>query len=665
MTFVENLTGPSPDTVIAAANSATVEPQATTGMAAATIQVSAEQEKDLIQRLSTAIDYHRQTFQPYLDKSEEWQKMFMVTPKAKSKPWPGSSNFPVPFIAEKIMSIHARLVRAIFNVDPIFLVQPRIPVPPEVGQRVEAFFDYLIDRGNYRQTMDMAILYSLIEGTAIVKVDYKKVQRQIPSSNPQATQAMGTNATPDGSMETFTEFEGPRAQFVPLKDFVVLPLEKYDIDDTQGCGHRFYLTSNQLIDRENTGVYANAKALVDAKQRGEKPQVSPTPILGEISELPGQVAELYELWELFYKYDLDGNGVEVPLLITFSKEAQTVLRVVKFPYDHGKAPYIPVRPMPQPNLFYGLSMAQFLEPIQKELTASFQRRADALARSTLPPILRLRGSTWNPNEEPLQPGGVITVSTPEEIQALQLPDYRQSNVQHEQMLIGVGDRLTGMGDYQMGQSAGSNRTFGEVRSVLAEGEVRIDVMLARIHESMQRLAQITYDIAYQFMPYGGLAGIGQQAFRVTPEMLRPPGIGFEAYDFVPNGALSEASREQRLERTLVMTQQMIQNPLLMDPNINPQAPLIAALLMKKIMVEAGWRDWEQYLPQIAQYQQAAMAGQPNPMEQQMAAQQQQAAQANQMAQAQAQMQMLKDGSSAVANIAKVAQGAQQPQGGVQ
>lgn len=87
--------------------------------------------------------------------------------------------------------------------------------------------------------------------------------------------------------------------------------------------------------------------------------------------------------------------------------------------------------------------------------------------------------------------------------------------------------------------------------------------------------------------------------------------------------------------------------------------------MKKIMVEAGWRDWEQYLPQIAQYQQAAMAGQPNPMEQQMAAQQQQAAQANQMAQAQAQMQMLKDGSSAVANIAKVAQGAQQPQGGVQ
>lgn len=658
------MAGPSPASVMQLAQTTAAEPQATTGMASANVVVSGEQEKDLIQKLSDAIDYHQQTFQPYLEKSEEWQKMFMVTPQTKSKPWPGSSNFPVPFIAEKIMSIHARLVRAIFNVDPIFLVQPRIPVPPEVGQRVESFFDYLIDRGNYRQTMDMAILYSLIEGTAIVKVDYKKVQREVQSSMPDISGAMGTASPANPGMELFTEFEGPRAQFVPLKDFVVLPLHKFNIDDAQGCGHRFHLTANQLIERETNGIYVNAKALVDEKQQGEKPKVTPTPILGEIAEVPTNVAEQYELWELFYKYDLDGSGTEVPLLVTFSKESRKLLRVIRFPYDHGRAPYVPVRPIPQPNLFYGLALSQFLEPIQKELTASFQRRADALARATLPPILRQRGSTWNPNEEPLQPGGVITVSTPDEISALQLPDYRQSNVQHEQMLIGFGERLTGISDYQLGRSAGQGRTFGEVRSVLAEGEVRIDVMLARIHEAMQSLAALTFDIAYQFMPYGGMAAIGQQAFRVTREMLRPPGIGFEAYDFVPNGSLSEASREQQLERTLVMTQQMMQNPLLMDPQLNPQAPMVAALLMKKVMVLAGWRDWEQYLPQIAQYQQAAASGMPNPMEQQMMQQQQMAQQQAQLAAQQAQVGMLKDASTAVANVAKAGQAVAPPQGEV-
>lgn len=93
--------------------------------------------------------------------------------------------------------------------------------------------------------------------------------------------------------------------------------------------------------------------------------------------------------------------------------------------------------------------------------------------------------------------------------------------------------------------------------------------------------------------------------------------------------------------------------------------MVAALLMKKIMVLAGWRDWEQYLPQIAQYQQAAAAGQPNPMEQQQMAQQQQAAQAQQIAQAQAQAGIAKDATAALANVAKaIPQQQAPPQGGV-
>ena len=70
-----SMAGPTPQTVLQAASQ--VEPQATVGMASASIQVSGEQETDLVDKLTAAIDYHQQTFQPYLDKSEEWQKMFM------------------------------------------------------------------------------------------------------------------------------------------------------------------------------------------------------------------------------------------------------------------------------------------------------------------------------------------------------------------------------------------------------------------------------------------------------------------------------------------------------------------------------------------------------------------------------------------------------------
>lgn len=113
--------------------------------------------------------------------------------------------------------------------------------------------------------------------------------------------------------------------------------------------------------------------------------------------------------------------------------------------------------------------------------------------------------------------------------------------------------------------------------------------------------------------------------------MRPPGIGYEAYEFVPNGTLSEASKEQKLERTLVLVNQFMQNPLLMSPQMNPQAPLIAAQLMQKVLIEAGWMDWDKYLPML----------QPAMQQQQMAAQQAQQEQAMQMQQAQQQMMMEK------------------------
>lgn len=431
------------------------------------------------------------------------------------------------------------------------------------------------------------------------------------------------------TVEQFTEFEGPRASLVPLRDFIVLPMSGNDLDKAQGCGHRFFLTRAQLKARGDDGVYANANELLDANARGEEQRQVQNPIFGPVPTPPTEVVEQFELFEMFWRYDIDKSGVEVPCLITFSRDGQKILRAVKFPYDHGKPPYVIIRPIPTPNLFYGTAFSQYLEPIQKELTASYQRRADALARATLPPILRQRGSGWNPNEQPIAPGETIDVNDPSEVTVLQLPDYRPTNVQHEQMLVALGERITGISDFQLGRSPGQGRTFGEVRSILSEGEVRIDVLLARIHDGMRRLAELTFDIAYQFLPAQGVVPVGQDFFRITREMMRPPGVGYEAYEFVPNGTLSEASKEQKLERTLVLVNQFMQNPLLMNPELNPAAPQIAALLMQKVLIEAGWMDWDKYLPML----------QPAFQQQQAMAQQQQAAQAQQMQEAQMQMAM--------------------------
>lgn len=603
------------------------------GVGGAPITLTAEQEINLVNQMTQALDYHTQAIGPLLQKAKRWLEMYNVVAQVKNTPWANSSNYVVPLMAEKIMSIHARLVRAAFNVSPLWLVKPRAAEVVQYSEGIERWLDFLAEQGEFKPVIDTAMLYSLIEGTGIMKLDYKRSMRAM------------TNAS-TGAKEQFTDFEGPRLQYVQLQDFMVVPVTIQNLDEATGVGHRFWLTASELIDRETKGVYQNAKDLVTTKKYGTAQQGSSSTPLGTIPTLPNEVLERFELWELYWKYDLYGTGELIPVSITFSREGRKILRIIPFPYEHGRAPYVALRPIPAPNIFYGIPFAQYLEPVQIELTASYQRRSDAQARRVLPPILRKRGSTWKPEKQPLGPNSVIDVTLPDEITPLQLPDVESNTMQSEQFLMAIAERLTGMGDYQMGRSAGGNRTFGEVRSVLDEGQVRIDVMLDRMQVDLRRLGELVFDVGYQFLPYGGLVQTTQAFFKVVPEMLRPPGVGYNAYRIVPNGSLSEASKDAQFQRDMMIASQFLQSPINNPQLVPPPVSLpVHAAIWNKLLQSVGWLDSERYVAPVMQFlqqmqmqqqqqeqeaaalQQAAQAG--DPQAQQILMQQQMAAQAQQ------------------------------------
>lgn len=597
------------------------QPQAVRyGNAQAPIVLSTEQAEALMQQLTQALDYHTQVISPLLNKTTRWLEMYNVVAKQKMEPWPNASNYIVPFMAEKIMSIHARLVRAAFNVSPLWLVKPRAAEVSDYAENIERWLDFLAEQGEFKPVIDTAMLYSLIEGTGVIKIDYRRSKRQI-------------NNKSSGQMEEFSDFEGPRVTYVQLQDFMVVPVTIQNLDEALGVGHRFWLTKEELLDRQTRQIYQEVDAIVDTKSYGEDQKGSTSTPLGTIQNLPSQVAERYELWELYWKYDVYGNGQAIPVSITYSKSGRKILRIIPFPYEHGRAPYVALRPIPAPNIFYGIPFAQYLEPIQVELTASYQRRSDAQARKILTPILRKRGSTWKPEKQPLAPNTVIDVTMMDEIQPLQLPDPGDASMNSEQFLMMIGERLTGMGDYQMGRSAGSNRTYGEVKSVLDEGQVRIDVLLDRMQVDLRRLGELTLDIGYQFMPYGGNVQGAQIFFKVDPAMIRPPGIGYSAYRIVPNGSMSEASKDAKFQRDMVMTSQFLQDPINNPQMVGPQAMLVRAALWAKMLQQAGWLDAERYVMPVVQQIQQQMAAQQQQQEQ-MAALQQAAAAGDPNAQAQ-------------------------------
>lgn len=566
------------------------------------VALTDEQRAKLVTMMNSAITYYTSAINPLIVKATRWQELYQVISKQKDTPWKNASNYEVPLLAEKIMSIHARIVRAAFNVSPIWLVKANSPEVVENTEMVERWLSFLAENGRFKAEIDLAMLDGLLQGTGILKIDYARQERQYTDAS-------------TAQKFSYTDFEGPRLKVIPLQDFFILPLTVRDIDDATAAGHRFWLTPDELRQRANANVYdmTVVNDLIASNSVGTQQKVLASPIFGQLPDVPIEVRQSFQLYEFFWKLDLNNTGEVLPYTITYSNEKKVILRMIAYPFDHGRAPYIGLRPIPNPNLFFGQALAQYLEPIQVELTSSYQRRSDAISLKTLPPILRKRGSTWKPEKQPLGPNVVIDVNDQSDITLLQAQSNVYDSFQSDSMLIQLGERITGMSDYQLGRSAGSNRTYGEVKSVLSEGQIRIDVLLDRVQVDLQRLGDLTYDIGYQFLPNGGLFEVSSQFFNVTPEILRPPGLRSSPYRIIPNGTMSEGSKDAAFEQMMVLSNQFLASPLnnvqIMAQVAGPAAPQAIqqvlethSKLWKKILDEAGWLDSEKYLPLLAQLQ---------------------------------------------------------------
>lgn len=469
----------------------------------------------------------------------------------KTFPWPGASNYTVPLIMSTIDSIHARIAKAVFEVDPIWLAKARTPEGVNSAIKAQWYLDYWADEMDVAAQLDMVIHSMLIEGTGVAKVDWVRKTRKIPS---QAVPDPMTGMLQGGGPSFVTEFEGPSLYHIPLKDFVLIPADAPTIDDAVYVGHRVFLTTQQLRDRQESGFYFNVDKLLEASKGDAVSQRTPHPSkLVNPNTTGGRYEETntYEVVEMYGDYDF-GDG-PVPSLMTFNPAEKILLRLEPYPYEYGRAPYLDFRVYPRVNFFFARSVPEVLESTQEELTALHNMRADAIMRRIAPPILRQTGSPWNPDEGYWEPGQIIDVTDPSELTELPLSDVPNGMFAHEQDLMAFTERVTGMSDYFMGRSPTQNRTATEVNRVTSEGLARMDVAISRFQNSMKQLAWTLWWLLYQYRPYIDTFYAENQNMSISKAEMRPQSAnGLMPFEFIPQGQLSDASKESKRQQDLML-----------------------------------------------------------------------------------------------------------------
>lgn len=508
-----------------------------------------EEQEALVKKLKSEYDNFKSSVSPLHDSIERWHSLYETSQKEKKQfPWPDAANFNVPLIMATVDSIHARITKAVFDVDPLWLTHARVASAHDTAYVAEKYLDYWADEMGLPSILDMLILNMLIEGTGIVKLDWLRKTAQIPQQMTPQGQQLGGEVI---------EYDGPGAYHVPLSDFILIPADSPTIDDAVYVGHRVFLNHQQLVTREQQGFYFNVDRLL-AKTQGDSTSsrtALPFSLVNVTKTASAQYEETnqYEVVEVYGPYDF-GDG-PVPAMMTFSPEHEILLRIEPYPYQYGRPPYIDFKVYPRANFFWGRSVPEMLESAQEELTALHNMRADAIAIRIAPPILRRIGEQWDPEEQPWSPGQVIDVTDPAALIQMQLMDVPSSLFAHEQDTLAFVERVTGMSDYFMGRSPTQNRTATEVNRVTSEGLARIDVMVSRFqHGGMKKLAWALWWLLYQYRPFIDFFNAEGSQLTITKLQMSPTSNGLMPFEFRPHGELSDASKEARRSHKLMLLQ---------------------------------------------------------------------------------------------------------------
>lgn len=463
-----------------------------------------------------------------------WAYYEQARMRGTNSPWPDAADLPSPYASEYTDALHARLMQTIF-VEPVWTVEgwgasaARAPFVEEFHQRAQ-------EDERLQDYADEWVLRGLIEGVGTLEVseafetrkelvqkrvaiaidpmtgqpimgedaqpvlqrdpetgDYAEVEEQAPADPAMAM--MAPPPQPSALVEIEEEQPvrlGPDYDVIPYLDFLVLPAHARHRNQIWAYAKRFWRRVPELEARAESGVYdaEGVKGIGTDNERAtmaEEAPAGPTPVAQD-----GPTAQK-ELWEVQLLADLDGKG-ERWWRATISKERTKLLRLV---HDDRTTRYIRWMPYPKPGTMdRGYSIiAHKLISVLEEDTALRNMTADRMAMVVGQPIKKLQGALWDEFEQPFGPKAVITVRDMREVEPMQgIPDVSASLTNLRQGVRADADRLVGQNDVAQGQISDEKRTLGEVQLVAGYAEVRTNVLVKRMQESLEELFQARHTI---------------------------------------------------------------------------------------------------------------------------------------------------------------------------
>ena len=496
----------------------------------------------------------------------------------QNAPWPDAADLTSYLASEKVDSLHARLVRTVLGVEPIYTVEgfgdaaARAPIVEEITQWKceEGRIQNIIDKWAQIALIEPRGLLEVYEGTemrTVRKTIRAKVQTYPMTGGIAYDEQMQPmlEMGPDGKYveagpqdvaakmvvdETQRVRTGPVERILPYRDSLILPAHARDKDEIWGYGKRLWKRQTQLERNAESGLYDKdaVERMSSNQDRESIPSLERSGVTIAPQKEGAAEKELWELLvlldlnELFESYGMAELGEEYDgerwYLCTVHLNSQQLLRIQHDDLERSR--FVPVILFPRPDRctegfsFIGHKLITTIE----EHTAWRNMAADRAAMVVQAPIKRQMGALWDPMEIPWGPKSVIDVRSMDEIQPIEVPDLNASVFNHIQMMERTAERLSGINDVASGQVSQETRTLGEVQMATEQSFVRMDMIVRRFQEAMEELANIRHAI------WKRTFAEQQQGEQPPPSMMANlEGRGVSINEALPDGKITAAIME--------------------------------------------------------------------------------------------------------------------------
>lgn len=349
----------------------------------------------------------------------------------RNAPIENASNIEIPLGAIACDSVYAQMIDLIYTLSQPITVRAKHHDYIQRAKAVQKFVDILTHEIDLRRASEHSIFDTAQLGTGFYYVPF--VEQFVKSRTHKVTR------------------RGPRVISM-LPDDVIMWGGVFDsIQECRGLSLRFYLTHDDLVTAEKNRKWDISRAQPCAntdwvRQRRER-----------ISRVQGQLhrkTDIYEVHDVYVRYDIDGDGFDEDLLVNFDMTSQKSLRRRFAPFDER-----PVEKMCyqiRSHMPYGIGIMEMLSPFQNEMSDLHNFQVDnvylANVRMFKSRYGAVKGGTVN-----IWAGRNLEMASPEDLMDFKVSEVYPSLENTQAMVASLAERRTGANELTQ---PNQNQTFG-------------------------------------------------------------------------------------------------------------------------------------------------------------------------------------------------------------